>query len=81
VGIAQERASAKYGQGFDKGNTVLIGDTLRDVRAALKGGARVIAVATGTDSAEALLAEGADAVLPDLRDTRAVREAVAGFVC
>lgn len=81
VGIAQERASAKYGQGFDKGNTVLMGDTLRDVRAALKGGARVIAVATGTDSAEALLAEGADAVLSDLRDTRAVREAVADFMC
>lgn len=48
--------------------------------ARLRGGARVIAVATGTDSAEALLNEGADIVLPDLRDTRAVTRAVAGIV-
>ena len=81
VGIAQERASAKYGHDFGKRNTVLIGDTLRDVRAGLKGGAKVIAVTTGTDSAEALLAEGADVVLPDLRDTDAVREAAIGFLC
>jgi phosphoglycolate phosphatase len=79
VGIAQERASARYGPSFGKGNTVLIGDTLRDVRAGRDGGARVIAVATGSDSAGALRAEGADIVLPDLRDTRAVTEAVASF--
>jgi phosphoglycolate phosphatase len=76
VGFAQKRTSAKYGQQFDKGNTVLIGDTLRDVQAGKDGGARVIAVATGSDSAEALRAAGADSVLPDLRDTRAVMEAV-----
>jgi len=45
----------------------------------LHGGARVIAVATGTDSEQALLNEGADIVLPDLRDTRAVAKAVAGI--
>jgi hypothetical protein len=39
----------------------------------------VIAVATGTDSEQALLNEGADIVLPDLRDTRAVTKAVAGI--
>jgi phosphoglycolate phosphatase-like HAD superfamily hydrolase len=79
VGVAQERASAKYGARFDKGNTVLIGDTPRDVQAGRNGGAHVIAVVSGSDSMEALLAEGADIVLPDLRDTRAVMEAVAGF--
>jgi phosphoglycolate phosphatase-like HAD superfamily hydrolase len=79
VGVAQERASAKYGARFDKGNTVLIGDTPRDVQAGRNGGAHVIAIASGSDSMEALLAEGADIVLPDLRDTRAVMEAVAGF--
>ena len=79
VGIAQERASARYAPRFDKGNTILIGDTLRDVQAGRNGGARVIAVATGSDSAEALLAEGADVVLPDLQDTRAVTEAVTNF--
>jgi phosphoglycolate phosphatase len=40
------------------------------------GGARVVAVATGSDSVESLRAAGADVVLPDLRDTRAVAEAV-----
>jgi len=79
VGIAQARASARYGEVFCKRNTILVGDTLRDVRAALNGGARVVAVATGTDSPQALLNAGADIVLPDLRDTRAVTEAVAGI--
>lgn len=79
VGIAQVRASGRYGQVFDKKNTVLVGDTLRDVQAGLHGGARVIAVATGTDSEQALLNEGADIVLPDLQDTRAVTKAVAGI--
>jgi phosphoglycolate phosphatase len=77
VGIAQVRASGRYGEVFDKRNTVLVGDTLRDVQAGLHGGARVIAVATGTDSEQALLNEGADIVLPDLRDTCAVTKAVA----
>jgi phosphoglycolate phosphatase len=79
VSFAQERASAKYGTGFDESNTVLIGDTLRDVQAGREGGAHVIAVATGPDSAEALLAAGADVVVPDLRDTQAVVNAVSAF--
>lgn len=79
VGVAQERATIKYGARFDKTNTVLIGDTLRDVQAGRNGGARVIGVASGSDSMEALRAEGADVVLPDLRDTLAVVESVGGF--
>jgi phosphoglycolate phosphatase len=73
---SQVRATAKYGETFDKANTVLVGDTLRDVRAGRDGGARVVAVATGADSVESLRAAGADVILPDLRDTRAVAEAV-----
>jgi phosphoglycolate phosphatase-like HAD superfamily hydrolase len=80
VAVAQERASARYGARFDKENTVLIGDTLRDVQAGRRGGAKFIAVATGSDSAAALRAEGADTVLPDLQDTRAVLEAVTSLV-
>jgi phosphoglycolate phosphatase-like HAD superfamily hydrolase len=79
VGVAQERATAKYGVRFDKEATVLIGDTPRDVQAGRDGGAHVIAVASGSDNMEALRAEGADVVLPDLRDTRAVVEAVFSF--
>jgi phosphoglycolate phosphatase-like HAD superfamily hydrolase len=79
VGVARERASAKYGVKFDKTTTVLIGDTPRDVLAGRNGGAYVVAVASGSDSVESLHSEGADVVLPDLRDTRAVVEAVTGF--
>jgi phosphoglycolate phosphatase len=76
VAVAQARAIAKYGETFDKANTVLIGDTPRDVRAGRDGGAWVVGVATGADNVESLRAAGADVVLPDLRDTRAVAEAV-----
>jgi phosphoglycolate phosphatase len=76
VAVAQARATAKYGETFDKANTILVGDTPRDVLAGREGGARVVAVATGSDSAEVLRAAGADVVLPDLRDTNAVAEAV-----
>jgi phosphoglycolate phosphatase-like HAD superfamily hydrolase len=78
VGIARDRASAKYGVRFDKDTTVLIGDTPRDVQAGRNGGARVVAVASGSDSMEVLHCEGADTVLPDLRDTQAVVSAVTG---
>lgn len=79
VGIARDRASAKYGQRFDKTKTVLIGDTPRDVQAGRNAGAYVVAVASGGDSMEVLRAEGADIVLPDLRDTRAVVQAITEF--
>jgi len=61
---------------FDKANTVLVGDTPRDVLAGRDGGARVVAVATGSDSVESLRAAGADVVLPDLRHTRAITDTV-----
>jgi phosphoglycolate phosphatase len=79
VSVAQERASSKYGIRFDKTNTVLIGDTPRDVQAGRNGGAHVVAVASGSDSIEALRAEGAGIVLPDLRDTQAVIAAINSF--
>lgn len=79
VAVAQARATAKYDETFDKANTILVGDTPRDVRAGRDGGARVVGVATGSDSVESLRAAGADVVLPDLRDTGAVAEAVASL--
>jgi phosphoglycolate phosphatase len=54
----------------------MIGDTPNDVAAAQAGGARIIAVATGKDSAANLSAAGADTVLPDLTDTSAVIAAI-----
>jgi phosphoglycolate phosphatase len=78
VGIARGRASAKYGVPFDRTTTVVIGDTPRDVQAGRVGGAYVVGVASGIDQADDLQAEGADVVLPDLRDTAAVVAAVLG---
>lgn len=79
VAFARDRTSAKYGVRIDKTNTVLIGDTLRDVQAGRSGGAYVVGVATGPDSMDALRWEGADIVFPDLQDTRVVVEAVTGL--
>jgi phosphoglycolate phosphatase-like HAD superfamily hydrolase len=78
VGIARRRAAAKYGGAFGPADTVLLGDTPRDVQAGRRGGAYVVGVATGPDGPEALRAEGGDVVLGDLRDTAAVVAAVLG---
>jgi len=67
VATAQRRASIKYGTDFNKANTVLIGDTTRDIDAARRGGAQVIAVASGQHTVAQLAAAGADIVLSDLR--------------
>jgi len=68
VGAAQRKASQKYGVAFGLLSTVLVGDTERDVAAALEGGALIVAVATGVTSQELLRQAGANVVLPDLAD-------------
>jgi phosphoglycolate phosphatase-like HAD superfamily hydrolase len=78
VGIARQRAEKARGRHYENGNTVLIGDTLNDVAAALDSGARIIAVASGSDTADELAAAGAQTVLPDLTDTSAVLAAIFG---
>jgi phosphoglycolate phosphatase-like HAD superfamily hydrolase len=79
VGVAQRRASVKYGVSFGPATTVLVGDTPRDVLAGLDGGAHVVGVASGSDSMDALSEAGADAVLPDLRDAGAVVRVITQF--
>lgn len=78
VAVARQRAEDANGQHFDNGHTVLVGDTPNDVAAARESGARVVAVATGKDTAEDLAAAGAETVLQDLTDTRAVITAIYG---
>jgi hypothetical protein len=77
VHVARRRAAAVHGRlpgDFDSTATVVIGDTPLDVEAALDAGARAVGVATGRYAAADLVAAGADAVLPDLTDTRLVME-------
>jgi phosphoglycolate phosphatase len=76
VTAAQHRATAAYDEPFGRHNTVLIGDTPRDVDAGRRGGAAVIAVATGVHDTHILTAAGAAATLPNLVNTNAVRQAV-----
>ena len=73
VAVARERAAEKYAPAV---NTVLVGDTPLDVRAAHEAGARAVAVASGPYGVADLRESGADAVLPDLADTEAVVAAV-----
>jgi phosphoglycolate phosphatase len=78
VNVARQRAEKAHGANFDDGATVLIGDTPNDVAAARTSGARIIAVATGKDSATDLTTAGANTVLADLTDTPAVVAAIYG---
>jgi phosphoglycolate phosphatase len=78
VGIAQARADRKYQACFGREATVLVGDTPGDVQAGHEGGARVVAVASGRNTAEELSQAGADVVLPDLQDTGRVLSVILG---
>jgi phosphoglycolate phosphatase len=69
VTVAQRRAFTKYGLAFSRSNTVIVGDTAHDVTAAYDGGAAIVAVASGRDSAEDLRQAGAQVILPDLTET------------
>lgn len=78
VAIARRRASELHGVELDPRDVVLVGDTPLDIAAAREGGARAVGVATGPYDEAELAGAGADAVLPDLRDTDAVvREVLA----
>jgi phosphoglycolate phosphatase-like HAD superfamily hydrolase len=72
VMMARGRAAEKYGKPFAERNTVYVGDSVRDVAAAKRGGASSVAVATGRSTESDLRAAGADLVLPDLADVPAV---------
>ncbi|WP_250306328.1 haloacid dehalogenase-like hydrolase [Streptomyces sp. A 4/2] len=68
VAVAQERAQRLRGAP-DGVPVVLVGDTPRDVEAALSTGSEIIAVASGVHSPQELADAGARTVLPDLTDT------------
>jgi phosphoglycolate phosphatase len=70
--IIKQRAEAKHHVEFDEDNTFYIADSARDVAAAVVGGARSVAVASGRSSAVELREAGAQTVLSDLSDTAAL---------
>ncbi|MGA5817691.1 HAD family hydrolase [Kitasatospora sp. NPDC094028] len=68
--VAVARGHVHRHRGLPRGvPVVLVGDTPRDIEAALTTGCGIIAVASGTHSRAELAAAGAPVVLPDLSDT------------
>jgi phosphoglycolate phosphatase len=72
--VAIERARAHWGHPLKPADTVVIGDTPRDVGCGRAGGTRTLAVATGHFSAMDLEKAGADHVLEDFSATDRVVE-------
>lgn len=67
--IALKRAAVDYGLEFAPEDTLIIGDTPKDIACARAFGAKVLAVATGASSPEALKAANPDRYLKDFADT------------
>lgn len=78
VEAAVDNVTRRHGEPFEGAAVVVVGDTPHDVHGALAHDARAVAVATGSYPADALLAAGAHAVLPDLTDTSAAVTAILG---
>jgi phosphoglycolate phosphatase len=76
VPIVRARLRQRFGHASDERAIVVVGDTPRDIACARAGGARAIAVATGTFTREQLAEHRPDVVLDDLSDTRAVVQAL-----
>jgi phosphoglycolate phosphatase len=74
LATALARVAAAGGPVITPAETVIVGDTPLDVAVAVAGGARSLAVATGSYDAAALRASGADVVVEDLVDVEAVLE-------
>lgn len=66
--VALERAAVHAGRDFAAAETLVIGDTPKDIACARAMGARCLAVATGKFSPEQLRACGADMVVQGLDD-------------
>lgn len=74
--VALQRASAEYGKDFQSANTVVIGDTPKDINCGKAMGAVTLAVATGGFSVDDLAGYGADLTVQDLTSPE-VREFLA----
>lgn len=72
--IALERARRHYGCDFQPAQTWFIGDTHHDIHAARACGARVLAVATGSSSRDALMEFLPDHCLDHLEESARVLE-------
>ena len=74
--VARRRALERLGLEVAGERMIVVGDTPADIECGRELGARAVAVATGRYDTAALRAHGPAAVFPDLRDTRAVMDAI-----
>ena len=72
--VAIQNYKIAKGVEIDPQSVIIIGDTIHDVSCAKDSGCRVLAVATGHDSREALESQGADLVVDDLTQTGEIIE-------
>lgn len=70
--IALERARARWGSSLSAENTIIVGDTPRDIACGRVGGTRTLAVATGTFTRAELEPHRPDHLLEDLSATMEV---------
>jgi phosphoglycolate phosphatase-like HAD superfamily hydrolase len=76
LAVARARVALCGGPELDPSAIVVVGDTPLDVAVARAGGARSVAVATGSYDGAALEAAGADVVLEDFSDLAATLRAL-----
>ena len=72
--LAHSRYQDLFGHQIQPSETIVIGDTPKDVDCAHNAGCRAIAVATGMSSIDDLRETGADLVIDSLEDTAMVIE-------
>jgi phosphoglycolate phosphatase-like HAD superfamily hydrolase len=66
------------GIAFEGRDTVIVGDSVHDVRCGRGVGVRAVAVATGKTTPATLAEAGPDALVPDFSDTAAGLRAILG---
>lgn len=76
LATAMDRVRTAGGPSVKPSDVVIVGDTPLDIAVAVAGGARSLAVATGSYDIDSLRASGADAVLEDLNDVGRVLDAL-----
>jgi phosphoglycolate phosphatase len=74
--IAKQRGEKHYGQSFEPGQLVIIGDAENDIRCAKGFGAKSLAVNTGRTTREQLAALSPDYLFSSLVDTQAILAAI-----
>jgi phosphoglycolate phosphatase len=74
--VALTRYHSHTARAIDPAHVIIVGDTPHDVTCAKSGGAKVVAVATGTFSAQALAEFEPDVVFEDLSDREAFMSAI-----